>query len=160
MNRMLTLIVFLWTVTLGAQVRIYKYSVDSGTGASMSAANLRIVYGVGEIATREVSAYGLHLSEGFVGPDFSAFLGTEDYETLEGIKVFPNPTSGAFSVSLPREGEYEFHLFDASGKQILFHTVKADRATFHPKHFPSGFYFLVVIDRTHRKQLTLKIEKL
>ncbi len=162
MKRILIFPVILWiSMALSAQqVRIYKFTTDIARGASMASGNIRLVYAAGEIASREVSASGLHLSEGFVGPDFLALLGISDYETLKGVSLYPNPAGGFFNVSLPQSSDYDFYFFDATGKQIFSEHLNTDQARFTTESLSPGFYFLVIIDRSNRKQLTLKIEKL
>ncbi|WP_116105115.1 T9SS type A sorting domain-containing protein [Lewinella sp. IMCC34191] len=61
------------------------------------------------------------------------------------VEVFPNPTTGALTVTLPdRVGAYDLTVYDLSGKQLRTVKEVRGRHTLSLDGVPSGAYFLVV----------------
>lgn len=72
----------------------------------------------------------------------------------EGVKVFPNPTSGKFGVSGLEKGSV-INIFSIDGKLLMQSTATTSYQIFDISSFPSGIYIL-----TDRKKVSKKIIKL
>jgi hypothetical protein len=159
--RKLLIILTLLTVTAGfSQVAIRKSSVSTG-GGSASGGNLYMVYAIGEIGVQEADAGNLHLSEGFVGPDITQIVGIENYGTLEGLNIFPNPVKTNVNIELPETGNYEIYIYDLTGKQLLQNKVEDDyQVQINMSNYKTGVYIMAIVDRTGKKAKTVKLQKL
>ena len=152
------LFLLLFPYGLIAQLEIYKSSL-APVGGSVDAGNYYMIHAGGELANRETDQGNIHLSEGFIGPDFSQILGTEDYQTLEGVRVFPNPVDKALSVELPYAGSFELYLFDLNGKEILRQTTRNITYRIDMHSCAPGMYMLVIVNRKDKTFISIKIQK-
>ena len=160
MKQILTFIAFFIIGTSFGQVALRKSSLSAG-GGSATAGNLYMVYALGEIGVQEADAGNTHLSEGFVGPDITAIVGIEDYGVLEGITVFPNPVKERLNITLPQDNNYEIHLFDLTGKEILTRNIENNNsAQYNLSRLKTGMYLLVIVDRQNKLSATIKLQKL
>lgn len=75
--------------------------------------------------------------------------GTEDLISLEGFSVFPNPSSGAFSIEMPANRAFTLVISDAAGRVVHKQEVEASQAVWHGTldltREPKGLYFVQVI---------------
>ena len=160
MKKYLIILTILLFVTGYGQTSLRKSSLSAG-GGSATSGNLYMVYAMGEIGTKEADQGNMHLSEGFIGPDFAALLGIEDYTQLQGVKVYPNPVSDFINIKFPETGDYEVYVFDITGKQVLKNILhNNDIVRYSIKHLKTGYYLLTLIDRKGNKTITYKIQKL
>ena len=142
------------------QVALRKSSLSSG-GGSASSGSLYMVYAIGEIGVQENADNGVHLSEGFVGPDISALVGIEEYSQLEGVNIFPNPVKNDLNIELPDYQNYEVHIYDLTGKEIFNKNIEDDNhAKYDLSNFKTGIYILAIVDRENKKAKTIKIQKM
>jgi len=147
-------------VTGYGQTSLRKSSLSAG-GGSATVGNTYMVYALGEIGTNEADQGNMHLSEGFVGPDFAALLGIEDYSRLEGVKIFPNPVRDILKIKTDDYGTYEIHLFDITGKEVTSQNITdSNYGQVQVGHLKTGYYLFSIIDREHKKSLTIKLQKL
>ena len=148
---------FIGGMLFGQEFRKYSLSAGGGSGEN---ANLYLAYALGEIGTKENSAGNLYLSEGFIGPDLYEIMGVEDYETLQGVSLFPNPFKDYLNISLAQAGNYEIRVYDLTGKEVFRTDVEQnDGVRLNLSHLNSGTYIIGIADRTNRKFAALKIVK-
>jgi hypothetical protein len=160
MKTILSILAFLTISFSFGQTAIKKSSISSGGGV-VTQGTTTMLYTIGEIAIQENTVGTTHLSEGFIGPDMTALLGIEDYTELEGIKAFPNPVQDNLTVALADNNNYEIHLFDLNGKEIISVNVEDDnQSVLNLSQLKTGMYILTVIDRDNKQAKTLKIQKL
>ena len=160
MKTILSILAFLTISFSFGQTAIKKSSISSGGGV-VTQGTTTMVYTIGEIAVQENTVGTTHLSEGFIGPDMTALLGIEDYTELAGIKAFPNPVQDNLTVALADYNNYEIHLFDLNGKEIISVNVEDDnQSVLNLSQLKTGMYILTVIDRDNKQAKTLKIQKL
>ncbi len=153
----LFILILLAGTVLGQNLRKYSLSAGGGSGEN---ANLYLAYALGEIGTKENSAGNLYLSEGFIGPDLYEIMGVEDYETLQGVSLLPNPFKDYLNISLAQAGNYEIRVYDLTGKEVFRTDVEQnDRVRLNLSHLNSGTYIIGIADRTNRKFAALKIVK-
>jgi len=141
------------------QTAIKKSNVSSG-GGSQTNASTTVIYTIGEIAVQENINGNIHLSEGFIGPDIITVLGIENYTELQDISVYPNPVNDLLNIQLPENKNYEIHLFDLSGKELLFLQNDENKQQLNLSDLPSSVYVLLVIDRKNNQSKMIKIQKL
>ena len=148
-------------VTTGfSQTELRKSSLSTG-GGSASSGNLYMVYAIGEIGVQESTSGNILLSEGFVGPDIIETVGIEDYGTLTGLKIYPNPVKDNLQIHLPQTGDYEVFIFDLTGKEIFNRNIEDnDEAQYNIANFKTGVYLLIIADRTNKLAATVKLQKL
>ncbi len=160
MKKNLTLFILLMTSFSFGQTTIIKNSMSPG-GNIVSQGNVTILYAIGEIAVQETDAGTVHLSEGFIGPDMAELLDIENYNQLDGIKVYPNPVQDNLNINFSEYNNYEIHLIDLNGKELLTFNIEDKIAPqLDLSLLKTGIYIMSIIDRTHKKALILKIKKL
>ncbi len=158
MKKFLSLIIFLLFISVNGQM--LKKSSLSSNGGSATTGNLYMVYAIGEIGTNEADQGNLHLSEGFVGPDFTALLGIENYSRLEGVKIFPNPADKFMQVSFPETADYEIQIYDLGGKIIWSKSIQNESSiTINTSQFRPGTYVIGIINRENKQFAALKFVK-
>ncbi len=157
MKKYISIFVFCMLLSVYGQTAVKKSSLSTA-GGSQTAGNTTVIYAVGEVAVQEQTQGNILVSEGFVGPDFSA-LGIENYSDLTGIEVYPNPVKDIFTVNLPANRSYEFYLYDMNGKQIWAKTGDKKKQQFNIDDFQSAVYLLVIVDRNLQKKKIVKLQK-
>jgi hypothetical protein len=155
----LFIILFLFITGLSSGQTLRKSSLSTGGGSGESS-GMYLVYAIGEIGVREASAGNLYLSEGFIGPDLYAIMGVEDYETLGGISLYPNPVKTDLHVKLPYTGDFEIRIYDLGGKEV-FETVAENKNSFtvNVSSYSPGTYIIGIADRSNKKFAALKFVK-
>lgn len=76
-------------------------------------------------------------------------VGIEDVDASSGINLFPNPTSGQFTIELEAPAEVAVH--DATGRTVLVQQMNSTRQTFDLGDAAPGLYTVVL--RTDKQQL-------
>ena len=140
---------------------LQKFSLSTGGGSGTST-DYYMVYALGELGVQENTTANIHLSEGFIGPDmYEIIMGVEDYETLPGVRIYPNPVRDEMQIGLPYTGDYEVVIYDLTGKEVMRHTFeKATSVKLRLTQLHEGTYIAGVIDRQNRKYAALKFVKL
>jgi len=81
---------------------------------------------------------GLWNSDLYSGP-----AGTEDEALNADIRVFPNPTSGQFTIQVPENMTYDIAIYDVQGKGVFERKqILTSKETFEVSHLTSGTYVL------------------
>ncbi len=157
----LLLLIAISSITLGfSQTELRKSSLSTG-GGSASVGTTQVIFTVGEVAVQENTQGTTHLSEGFIGPDVAQLVGIQDYGTLQGVQVFPNPVKDNVQINLPEDNTYEIRLFDLNGKELWTKQIEdANQARYNLSRLQTGVYLLIVIDRKNKKSKIIKVQKL
>ncbi len=90
----------------------------------------------------------------------NSILGYND-EVMEYIKMYPNPTSGIFKISLPASNnEVEIEIFNIASQLLLRKTCKVvdGKINLNIQHFSQGMY-IVKLKLESKRQISLKIIK-
>lgn len=77
---------------------------------------------------------------------------------LEGLHVYPSPTSDLINISIDRATQFTYRLFDQSGRQLDQKQVSSNQMSLSLDQYPSGMYYLKV--SSEGRQKTEKIIKL
>ncbi len=92
------------------------------------------------------------------------FTKNQDFLTEKDIAVFPNPSSGFFTLSLKTNSEesVDFQLYNSIGQTVqLANTIAPDGNNsyhFELNHLPKGVYFLVIKEKTNATRVKLVLE--
>ena len=155
----LTVISLLFVSGIFSQVNIVKSSISTA-GGSATAGNLKIISAIGEVAAQEKTQGNILLSEGFVGPDFYKYLGVEDYESITGITLYPNPADDIVNLTLPYNGRFDIRVFDINQKEV--HIEKPDgtqEMQLKVHNLIPGAYILCITDHKNKRFSALKFIK-
>ena len=153
-----TFIILLTGWAAFGQLQIRKSSLAPvGTTASQSGMN--IITAGGELANREAGVGATHLSEGFIGPDLAAIMGVEEYTTLSGVELFPNPMDRELHIRTAENKTYEVYVHDLSGRQVMHFRFTGDQISVNVSRLQAGMYLVTVIDRDSHRYTTGKLQK-
>lgn len=80
--------------------------------------------------------------EGAIVDNFSidGTLNTEAYSS-NSFSIYPNPSNGVFNI-ITKVKQFEFEVFDVTGKSIIRKTVKENNYQLNMDSFSSGMYFI------------------
>jgi hypothetical protein len=140
------------------QVKVKKSSL-SPLGGSAVNGNITVTYTAGELNVRETKNGNTGLSEGFISSDIRIALKTEDYSKLTGLRVFPNPVKDNLTIENTSADNYEIYLFDVTGKEIFLRYDNKGNTKLNMSNYPPGIYFITIVDRKNRKDITFKLKK-
>ncbi len=144
---------------LGFSQQIVKESIDSGGGAA-SATGIKIVHTIGEVVVAEKSNGTLHVSEGFISPEFASYLDVENYTALGGVKAYPNPTMAVVNITFPEPQNYLIQVFDILGREVLqVRTDNVDNYLLNISNLQAETYMVLVKNTNSRQFKTFKIVK-
>jgi uncharacterized protein YxeA len=154
------IIIALLIVELGfAQLSIKKSSVDSG-GTVVTNSSITIIQTIGEVVVQENTTGTLHISEGFISPDMQSVLAVDNYASLEGVTIFPNPTIDFVKIHFMSNSNYFISLTDSSGKQIAaYNTIETNQYSLDMTSYSSGIYLVLVKDLSKQLYKVYKIVK-
>lgn len=141
-----------------SQTSIKNSSLSSGGNAS-SNGNNSILYSIGELAIKEQTVSSYHLSEGFINPTINQTLGINTYTTLNGIKMYPNPTKGMVNISFENLSTYDIHIFDMLGNKIKHFNVNSIAKTLDISSLNNAVYLLIITDKKNKKTVSYKLIK-
>lgn len=88
--------------------------------------------------------------------------GLADFKKLEGIKIYPVPSTGSFTLKLPQNTKgFKVTIIDLSGSIRYFFTFLngGKRAVQLPSSLPAGIYFLRVTSQNKQAILKLAIQR-
>ena len=141
-----------------AQQTIKKSSIDSGGEVAVNG-NISMVFTVGEVVVQESINGNILVSEGFINPNFfyDIKVGVGEYEELEGVTVFPNPTVRFVNVEFVQNRIVDVVVYNENGKVLIQET--GDRFKLDLSAVATGLYFLVIKDNVHNKFKSFKIVK-
>jgi len=149
MKKKIIIWIFIWLASNGyAQLVIQKSSI-SPSGGTLNAGEQQIVFTTGEIMVQEKSVSELSLSEGFINPEIRNETGITGFDTLTGVKIYPNPVADWLNVSLPETSNYELFLYDTTGKLILQRQT-SENIKFSLSNLHKGNYILISVDRKNQ----------
>ncbi|RYM33999.1 T9SS type A sorting domain-containing protein [Brumimicrobium glaciale] len=159
MKKLVTIITS-FVVTVGfSQTTIIKSSLDSG-GASVINGTKTVIYTLGEVAVQETTIGNIHISEGFLGPNIIGTSDLDNYSPLEGLNIYPNPTTNFVNIDFKKSDIYEISLYNINGKQVF--TIKTDQTNtqrLNLENYNNGTYLLVVKNNNEQSFKTFRIIK-
>lgn len=110
----------------------------SGSGGSVS-------YSIGQIDHTVRFNDEFVLTEGVQQPYARTRVFVQEVPYLSDIAVFPNPSSGRFSLDVGKHEGLAFMLHDGSGKLLKLGQIDKVRTTFEVEYLPQGVYSLSII---------------
>ena len=140
----LGLCMFLTTIMQGQNV---STSVIGNSGSSQAKSDIKLQWTLGEIAISQYSSDAdISLDEGlhsFVGANIPASY-VNDFEQLETMKLYPNPTSGiSYFPEIETKGKIEsLAILDMTGK--LLQSIEQPKGSINLSSFIPGTYIIVV----------------
>ena len=135
---------FLTAVMQGQNI---STSVIGSSGCSQAKSNIKLQWTLGEMAISQYSSDAdISLDEGlhsFVGANIPASY-VDDFEQLEILKLYPNPTSGiSFFPELETKDKIEsLVILDMAGK--LMQSIDRPKGSINLSSFIPGTYIVVV----------------
>jgi hypothetical protein len=161
--RTFSILFVFFNFTLTAQTTIIKSSIDSG-GNSISYADYKLIYTIGEIAIQESNEATFHFSEGFITPELLKSLTIEDYTQLFGVSFYPNPATDWVTIQFPEDSNIEVQAYDLNGKSVEIPKIEImeenpNEVTLQLAHLSSAVYAIVVMDHQNKKYKHLKLIK-
>jgi len=151
-----SIIIALFSAVTGfSQTSIVKSSIDNG-GASTQAGNLSMVYTIGEVVLQEHNTNNLSISEGFIHPKLAEGVGIKDYNTLNNVTIYPNPTTDYISIN--SNEELEIKVMDENGKLIHTQNNKHNQ-TVDFRSFARGIYFIILKNEENKEAKTFRVIK-
>ena len=113
-------------------------AIDAGTNLNAPEKDQR---GATRIGQTDIGAfeYGGVLSQ----PEFSENTKTISYQ------IFPNPSKAVFNIISQNVLKLDVFVYDQSGKLLLSSSTKNQKAIIDIGNYPSGIYFLKLIDNMH-----------
>lgn len=90
---------------------------------------------------------GVYTDTVFVSQDATITTSLIDYDDINFIKVFPNPTNGIINLSSSLLSEIELVVFDVFGRNII--RKKTNEKYIDLSRFPSGVYIIEIIENNN-----------
>lgn len=163
--KLLLSIFFAMILSLQSQGQSISKVVIGSSGQSISNGVNTINFTVGESIVGLIEN-GESISQGFwaaVASDATLSVETLVSNTIEGVRVFPNPAVDVIQVKfkLKNAEDYNARLFDISGKEIynLNKITEGKIKRMRISHLSSGMYILYVIDSKSDYNKSFKILK-
>lgn len=133
-----------WT---GTNATLQEYSYDLSTFEGQSNITFRFVFH----SDQSVNQEGVILDNLTV----TGTLGLNEF-ALTGFQIYPNPSDNIFNIKLRRNNEFEFKVYDITGKVIINKTkVSKDSYQLDMSSFSSGMYFINI--KSNNQSATRKL---
>ena len=144
MKKLIIIILSIVCYQLSAQ-QINKKSIDSGGGAVITS-EFSIIHTIGELVVAENAAGNIRVSEGFINDRMMITTGIDNFSVIEGITIYPNPTSDILNVNFLKQGSYKILLSDNKATLIKeYYGENISEKSINIGHLNSGIYFLTII---------------
>ena len=80
------------------------------------------------------------------------FLNNDDHYFINGLSIYPNPSSNLVTVNSKTDVLTSISIFDISGKQILsINTINSETKTLDISNFTNGIYFMTINSEVTKK---------
>jgi hypothetical protein len=133
-----------WT---GTNATLQEYSYDLSAFEGQSSVTFRFVFHSDPFENQE----GVILDNLTV----AGTLGIDDFK-LSGFQIYPNPSDNIFNIELKNNNEFEFKVYDITGKVIVNKTkISRDSYLFDMSSFSSGMYFINI--KSNNQSATRKL---
>lgn len=163
MKKLTFLALFLFGFIGMNQAQSLSQFVVGNSGETISGASGSLSFTVGEPIVGSITN-GSALGQGFwLGAIEGVILGTDDFSLEAATAVYPNPVRDQLSISFSdiQGEEFDFVLFDVSGRQILKKQVSSNVSTeqMNLSSLANGTYLIKVIRLNGGHSKTFKIIK-
>lgn len=135
------------------------------SGGDLSNSNFSVSYSIGQTAQQFTSNSSGLIAQGVQQP-FEIFeVNTLDLKNLSPInlelKLYPNPTSNLIHLSFSKGDALNaiYQLYDLQGRLLKNSKIKTLETSINLNNYPSGSYFLNVLDSNKKIIKTFKIIK-
>ena len=160
----ISILLLLFTTIAFSQTEITKSDIDSGGISEITISDegvpIQILYTIGEIAVQEHSTEDTHTSEGFINAQLILSIGLEEYDQLNGVSIFPNPTTDYINISFLESGDYNFSIFDTLGKELKTSSSTAiSEQQLDLREYQSGIYYILIKSSTVEQYQIFKVIK-
>ena len=120
-----------WT---GTEATLQEYSYNLSAFEGQSSLTFRFVFHSDQAVNQE----GVILDNFTV----AGTLGINDFE-LSGFQIYPNPSENIFNIKFKNNNEFEFEVYDITGKIIVDKTkVSRDSYQLDMSSYSTGMYFI------------------
>lgn len=147
MRKIILSISVLWCGWNFASAQSVERSVVAGAGAVAINSGGQYTWTLGESVVQLATGGSVILSQGFQQPESSA-VNVKSISSANGLKVYPNPSSGFFTMESAGSNKNEnlaFLVFDNAGKQVFSGTSgNVAKYTMDLSSLPGGIYLLQV----------------
>lgn len=160
----ISILLLLFTTITFSQTEITKSGIDSGGASEKTISDegipTQILYTIGEIAIQEHSTGDIHTSEGFINAQLILSIGLEEYDQLNGVSIFPNPTTDYINISFLESGDYSFSVFDTLGKELkTSNSTAISEQQLDLQGYQSGVYYILIKSSTVEQYQIFKVIK-
>jgi hypothetical protein len=126
---------------------LQEYSYDLTAFEGQSSVTFRFVFH----ADQSVNQEGVILDNLTV----SGTLGLDDFK-LGGFQIYPNPSDNLFNIEFKKNNEFEFEVYDVTGKKIINRT-KVSRGSYQldMSSYSFGMYFITI--KSNNQSATRKL---
>ena len=133
-----------WT---GTEATLQEYSYDLSAFEGQSSLTFRFVFHSDQAVNQE----GVILDNFTV----AGTLGIDDF-AFSGFQIYPNPSENIFNINLKNNNEFQFEVYDITGK-VLIDTTKVSRDSYvlDMSSYSSGMYFINI--RANNQSATKKL---
>ena len=84
------------------------------------------------------------------------FLNNDDYYFINGLSIYPNPSSNLVTVNSKTDLLSIISVFDINGKQILdINTINSETKTLDISNFSNGIYFMTINNEVTKKLIKI-----
>jgi len=156
MKKLIILILSIVCYQLSAQ-QISKESIDSG-GGTIITGEFNVIHTVGEVVVAEKSVGNIRVSEGFINDKMMITTAIDYFPILEGITIYPNPTSDIININFRKQRSYKLLLTDEKGILIKeYYGENISVKSINLSHLNSGIYFLTIISTNENSFQSYKV---
>ena len=159
MKKFIVILAFLFSGLILEAQSIYNHWAVMSGGQTVSAGGYYMVSAVAELAVREVSQSGYHISEGFINPDIIGSMSVSPEQMLAGVNIYPNPVGNELFISLEKLSDYRVTIYDMTGKTVFSSRFSDTQHKMTLSGLSEATYMLVITDEKTGKTKIFKLSK-
>ncbi len=151
-------ILLLGLVCFELQAQTISKQVIGASGQTLTNANLKLAYSIGEPVVGLMSSGSNQLGNGYYPALDLETLSNQDNSLNLQLKVFPNPTTQYLHVTHPNMTSFKIQIADITGKQMYGGSIKKE-VPLDISSYTQGTYLITIENTTTNKKNTYKIIK-